>query len=231
MLWPFALKAAQDRINQLNVNLEGTTPDMRFSGVTAASLRLRDFHTFGCPCYILDSRLQTDSKGVPKWEPRARLGIYVGRSPNHASNVALVLNPKTGLVSPQFHVVFDDDFTTVPHLLKGTVPPNWAKLVANSSERSTEQFYDLTKTWFEQIPDKTAGEEIDPAIPENEGADDFSISSNDSTAKTSNVSEGDTSTIPDSNGATLDSEGDTSASNNTMPKMIDLETAGHRRSP
>ena len=39
------------------------------------------------------------------------------------------------------------------------------------------------------------------------------------------------SAIPDSEGATLDSEGDTPASNNTMPKMIDLETAGHRRSP
>ena len=38
MLWPFALKAAQDWLNQLNVNLEGTTPDMRFSGVAAAAL-------------------------------------------------------------------------------------------------------------------------------------------------------------------------------------------------
>ncbi|KAL7463024.1 hypothetical protein ACHAXS_005996 [Conticribra weissflogii] len=81
MLWPLALKAAQDRLNQLNVNLDGKTPE-----------------------------------GAPKWEPRARLGIYVGRSPNHAGSVALVLNPKTGLVSPQYHVVFDDDFTTVPHL-------------------------------------------------------------------------------------------------------------------
>ena len=78
MLCPFALKAAQDRLNQLNINLEGTTPDMIFSGVAAATLRLRNFHTFGCPCYIFDSRLQTNLKGVPKWEPRARLGIYLG---------------------------------------------------------------------------------------------------------------------------------------------------------
>ncbi|KAL7463725.1 hypothetical protein ACHAXS_009080, partial [Conticribra weissflogii] len=90
MLWPLALKAAQDRMNQLT-----------------------------------DSRLQTNPKGVPKWEPRARLGIYVGQSPHHAGNVALVLNPNTGLISPQFHVVFDDDFSTVPHLRKGTVPPHW----------------------------------------------------------------------------------------------------------
>ncbi len=124
MLWPFALKAAQDRLNQLNIGFDGRTPDMKFSGVAAQTLRLRDFHTFGCPIYVLDSRLQSSTMGVPKWEPRARLGIYLGRSPSHAANVALVLNPKTGLVSPQFHVVFDDDFSTVPHLYKGTLLPN-----------------------------------------------------------------------------------------------------------
>ena len=115
MLWPLALKAAQDRLNQLNVNLHGLTPNMRYSGATALTLHLRDFHTVGCPCYALDSRLQTNPKGVPKWGPCARLGIYVGHSSARAGNVALVLNSKTRLVSPQFHVVFDDDFTTVPH--------------------------------------------------------------------------------------------------------------------
>ena len=138
------------------MSLDGRTPDMKFSGVAAQTLRLRDFHTFGCPVYVLDSRLQSSTMGVPKWEPRARLGIYLGRSPSHAANVALVLNPKTGLVSPQFHVVFDDDFSTVPHLRKGTVPPNWAKLVAGSREKSTTEHFDLTKTWFEPSSDETA---------------------------------------------------------------------------
>ena len=68
------------------------------------------------------------------------MGIYLGRSPAHAENVALVLNPKTGLVSPHFHVVFDDNFTTVPHLRKVTVPPNWNKLVIGSQEKSTNEF-------------------------------------------------------------------------------------------
>ena len=158
MLWPFALKAAADRKNQLNMDLEGNTPDMKFSDVATKSLRLKDFHTFGCPCYVLDSRLQSSTKGVPKWEPRARLGIYLGRSPSHASNVALVLNPKTGLVSPQYHVVFDDEFTTVPHLRKGTVPKNWADLVENTREKATEEFYDLSKTWFEPVPDPSASD-------------------------------------------------------------------------
>jgi hypothetical protein len=103
-----------------------------------------------------DSRLQTNPKGVPKWDPRAWLGIYLGRSPTHAGNVALVLNPKTGLVSPQYHVVFDDEFTTVPHLQKGTVPPNWNKLVTSSREKSTDEFFDLTKTWFQPTSDESA---------------------------------------------------------------------------
>ena len=98
--------------------------------------------------------------GAPKWEPRARLGIYVGHSPIHAGSVALVLNPKTGLVSPQYHVVFDDDFTTVPHLHANTVPENWAKLVKNSRVRSVDGFYDVTKTWFNGIPDPSADSRI-----------------------------------------------------------------------
>ncbi len=62
------------------------------------------------------------------------MGIYVGQSPSHASNVALVLNPRTGHVLPQFHVVFDDDFTTVAFLRKMEVPPHWAVLVRSSAE-------------------------------------------------------------------------------------------------
>ena len=61
------------------------------------------------------------------------MGIYVGRSPSHASNVGLILNPHTGHVSPQFHVVYDNDFTTVPYLRSVDVPPHWAKLVEASS--------------------------------------------------------------------------------------------------
>jgi hypothetical protein len=60
------------------------------------------------------------------------MGIYVGRLPSHASNVGLILNPLTGHVLPQFHVVYDDDFTTVPYLCTATVPPHWAKLVCTS---------------------------------------------------------------------------------------------------
>jgi hypothetical protein len=61
------------------------------------------------------------------------MGIYVGRLPPHASNVALILNPCMGHVFPHFHVVYDDDFTTVPYLRTATVPPHWAELIRASS--------------------------------------------------------------------------------------------------
>ena len=53
-------------------------------------------------------------------------------------------------------MVFDDNFETVPHLRAGTVSENWSDLVTNSREKSTEGFYDITKTWFDGEIDITA---------------------------------------------------------------------------
>jgi hypothetical protein len=61
------------------------------------------------------------------------MGIYVGCSPSHSSNVGLILNPRMRHVLPKFHVVFDDDFMMVPYLRTATVPPHWAELVEASS--------------------------------------------------------------------------------------------------
>ena len=113
MLWPFALMTAGDHDNNLHVDGNGKSLDMKFSSDEGLPTKLKHFHTFGCPVYILDARLQYSGGGGPlKWDSRARLGIYLGHSPSHAGSVALVLNPRTSLVSPQYHVVIDDDFLT-----------------------------------------------------------------------------------------------------------------------
>ena len=79
------------------------------------------------------ARLQSVGEGGPtKWDPRYRIVIYIGRSPSHYGSVALVMNPKSGLVSTQFHLVFDDNFETLSHLRAGTVLEKWAELVASS---------------------------------------------------------------------------------------------------
>ena len=95
------------------------------------------FHTFVCPCFVLDARLQYELSTCTKWDPRSLLGIYVGHSPTHAGTVALFINPKTGHVSNQFHIIFDDLFTIVPFMKKIQIPPNWAELVEKSRELVT----------------------------------------------------------------------------------------------
>ncbi len=81
------------------------------------------------------------------------MGLYVGRSPSHAANVALIFNPCTGHVSQQFHVIFDNDFTTVPYLHSSQVPPFWADLVCTSTKLhvSTKRQVD---TW-QSLPELT----------------------------------------------------------------------------
>jgi hypothetical protein len=133
ILWPFAVKCYKDRLNNLVHCADGCTPYETLASLDAAPINTSIFHTFGCPCYVLDHRLQSGTGRIPKWEPRTRIGIYVGQLPSHASNVTLILNPRTRHVLPQFHVVYNDDFTTVPYLRTATVPPHRAELVRASS--------------------------------------------------------------------------------------------------
>ena len=60
--------------------------------------------TFGCPVYILNDNLQ-NSKGQPKWLPRSRVGVHLGKSRDHTSSVYYVLNLKNGNNSLQYHCV------------------------------------------------------------------------------------------------------------------------------
>ena len=43
----------------------------------------------------------------------------------------------TYLHTPQYHVVFDNDFTTVPFMEKGERPPNWVDLFSQNAQPST----------------------------------------------------------------------------------------------
>jgi len=85
-------------------------PSEEFTNLPA-SLRLNDLQPWGL--YVLDKCLQDSNHLSSKWDPHAWLGIYVGHSMIHSGNVVLVYNPITGHTTPQFHVVFDDQFQTV----------------------------------------------------------------------------------------------------------------------
>ena len=73
---------------------------------------LQRLHVLDCPVYVLEPQLQ-DTEKLPKWKRRSHRGIYLGLSKVHSSNVYLVLNPNTKHVSPQYHLVFDEKFSTV----------------------------------------------------------------------------------------------------------------------
>ena len=113
-LWPYALHQAVNIRNNVTSNPDGIAPLAKFSNIDLRNkLFWKHQHPFGCPVFVLDAPLQGSIGGKPKWQDRSRLGVFLGHSKQHSSTVALVLNPKTGHVSPQFHVVFDDHFDTV----------------------------------------------------------------------------------------------------------------------
>lgn len=122
-LWPMAVKHSVYIYNN-TPNQNGVCPSDLFTGEMVPRHRLKDFHTWGCPVFILDPKLQSGQK-LPRWQPRSRQGIFMGLSMIHSSEVPLVLNTTTGSITPQFHVVFDDEFSTVASLEREHDPPSF----------------------------------------------------------------------------------------------------------
>ena len=127
-LWPYALRQAMVLHNTLPVLDDGTSRLEMFSGIRVG-VRMRSMHTFGCPVFALRNEL-AGGNTIPKWSPRARMGLNLGPSMQHARNVSLVLNLATGLVSPQYHCNFDDFFETTSASQTGgdTLVSLWQRL-------------------------------------------------------------------------------------------------------
>ena len=62
MLWPYAFLVSVEFHNLWGIGEDGLTPIMRLLGLTEFPDRKLE-HTFGCPVYVLDSRLQSSSIG------------------------------------------------------------------------------------------------------------------------------------------------------------------------
>ena len=141
-LWPFAVDYAIYLWNNIPQKDSLYAPIELFSGSKFPSYdHLHRTHVWGCPVYVLDPKLQ-DGHKLPKWAPRARRGQFLGISPHHSSTVGRILNHRTGHISPQFHCIYDDLFTTVPNADHGGIldletfqADQWAELVASGSER------------------------------------------------------------------------------------------------
>ena len=114
-LWPMALDYAVCVYNQI--------PDMQ-SGLSDIEIwsrsrfetvleTLSNCHVWGCLTYFLKPKLQKPGVKIPKWGPRSQRGVNMGFIKMHSSQVGLVLNLLTGSISPQYHIVFYDMFSTV----------------------------------------------------------------------------------------------------------------------
>ena len=112
-LWPLAVTHAVFLINHVPDPRTGLSPSDIFTKTRWEQRKFSDLHVWGCPVYVLDKMI-SDGRKLPRWTPRSTRTINVGFSPKHASTVPLVLNPQTGYITPQYHVVFDDWFATVP---------------------------------------------------------------------------------------------------------------------
>ena len=112
-LWPYALRHANDCVNNTPNLQSGSklTPQQLFTSTTVM-INKKHWKPFGCPVFVLDEQLQS-GRPYQKWRQRTHVSIYLGQSPIHNRNVALVLHRNTGHVSRQFHVKFDPSFHTV----------------------------------------------------------------------------------------------------------------------
>ena len=77
------------------------------------SENLSNCHVWGCPKYFFEQKLQKPGVKIPKWAPRSQREVIMGCINMRSTQVGLVLNLLTGSISPQYHVVFDDIFSTV----------------------------------------------------------------------------------------------------------------------
>jgi len=137
--WPFAMHHAVNIYIHCYRGSSGTVipPFEEFTGTTTL-LQIQDLHPWGCPVYVLDKWLQDGNATTSKWDPHAWLGVYVGHSTIHSSNIVLAYNPVTGHTTPQFHVVFDD--------YSQTVTPNFSSLPSNTVNDLFEMLW-TTSQW------------------------------------------------------------------------------------
>ena len=116
----------------LHLNLPyscGTTPHWVLKiapiGIFASTsfadyLVLQQAQVWGSPSHVLEPSLQHGCC-IPCWEPWTCWGQYLGFSPSHACTVSRFLNLNTSSVLPQYHVVLDNAFSTVPNAESGDV--------------------------------------------------------------------------------------------------------------
>ena len=100
-------------------------------------------HVWGCPCCVLNAKLQSNHK-LPKLSKRARRGHFLGFSRFHSCTVALARDLHTGHTSHQCHAAFDDKFEAIFSNGKSgeEADKTCEKLLAGNKECCVEEEFD-----------------------------------------------------------------------------------------
>ena len=100
------MKSIVESLNSLQIYHKSRTAESILHRVNVEDISVKSFHTLFSTIYVLEARLKNyGGAGPQKWEPRSRIGLYLGHYPFHDESVSLVCNTATGRVSPQYHVV------------------------------------------------------------------------------------------------------------------------------
>jgi hypothetical protein len=109
-LWPFTIHHDATIYNtpkRISRDYD-LSPWEQFTG-ERSKLDQTDMHPLFCTVYVLERCMQ-EGTSPPKWTKRTTQKVYVGNLHHYSKSVTMVWDPKTKLVSPQFHVMFDDNF-------------------------------------------------------------------------------------------------------------------------
>jgi hypothetical protein len=112
-LWHFAIQHAATIYN----TTKGRSQDYNISPWEKimgerSKLDQHDINPLFCPVYVLDRRMQ-EGTSPPKWTKRTTQQVYVGHLHHYSKSLPMVWDLRTKLVSPQYHVMFDDNFDTI----------------------------------------------------------------------------------------------------------------------
>ena len=161
--------------------LEGGISRLEVFSQATVGRNLNDLHSFGCPTYALQSALAAGNS-ISRWLLRYRLGINLGPSPQHARNIHLTLNLQTGLVSPQYHVKFDDSFESVRDPANDLSSARWKELAGFTTVGVTSTDHSATTNFLEDTSADDPGQQ--PCTLADNTGDQLPDQETDSTALT-----------------------------------------------
>ena len=110
------------------------------------------------PGFVYSNR--DSSETITSNEPKFGVNIQKDHVNNGAlikGSVALVINIKTGYIALQFHIVFDDDFTTTSTMITNKLPDNRENIFNNHRELPQEEFQFIIEKQWKTLTDHSKG--------------------------------------------------------------------------